>query len=76
MTTTRERLMALADATEFSGSGSDCELARALALAAYRMALDDAEKVCKARVMGVNNREDAEARRCIAAIRKLCERLA
>ena len=72
MTTTRERLRALVN--EYMDTLGMPP--HALALAAYRMALDDAEKACAARVMGDNNREDAEARRCIAAIRKLCERLA
>ena len=74
MTTPRERVAELAGDWR---SGYYTKQDRIdLALAAYRMALDDAEEACAARVMGDNNREDAEARRCIAAIRKLCERLA
>lgn len=41
------------------------------ARAALRVALEEAAKVCEARYMGDNNREDMEARRCAAAIRAL-----
>ncbi len=39
--------------------------------ASRRAALEEAAKVCDSRFMGDLNREDQEARRCAAAIRKL-----
>ena len=39
--------------------------------AARRAALEEAAKVCEARYMGDNNREDLEVRRCADAIRAL-----
>lgn len=39
--------------------------------AARRATLEEAAKVLEARIMGDNNREDQEAKRCVAAIRAL-----
>jgi hypothetical protein len=44
---------------------------RAYGIAAQRLALDEAARVCKSRVIGDHNREDAEAARCAKAIRAL-----
>ena len=41
---------------------------------ARREALESAIAVCEARVMGDNNREDAEAQRCATAIRALIDK--
>ena len=39
--------------------------------AARSIALEEAAKACESRVMGDNNREDGEAKRCASAIRGL-----
>jgi S-adenosylmethionine hydrolase len=39
--------------------------------AARRTTLEQVAKVLEARIMGDNNREDQEAKRCVAAIRAL-----
>jgi hypothetical protein len=44
---------------------------RAYGIAAQRLALDVAARVCESRVIGDHNREDAEAARCAKAIRAL-----
>jgi hypothetical protein len=50
-----------------TGIDEDLERFAALVAAAEREAC---AKVCEARVMGDNNREDEEAKRCAAAIRE------
>ena len=39
--------------------------------ASRAQALEEAAKACESRVMGDNNREDGEAKRCASAIRNL-----
>ena len=69
----REDIIRLArEAGVYSGANemvfsASLERFAALVAAAEREAC---AKVCEARNMGDNNREDAEARRCAAAIRK------
>jgi hypothetical protein len=41
--------------------------------AAYAAGMERAAEICEARAMGDNNREDQEAKRCAAAIRRASE---
>jgi len=82
MTATRDRLRALANDPTFIAGGrgrSHPDVAEAIALAAYRMAIEDAAKACDKRAIVVERNfslvESDEASRCAAAVRALAEQL-
>ena len=74
MTPTPEQIAQWAREVQAENPDGDCvaltqsELQRIVAKACAYQAEQDA-KLCDARVMGDNNREDQEAKRCAAAIR-------
>jgi len=45
-----------------------CDVLKQALQSAYDAGLEQAAKICSARYMGDNNREDMEARRCVDAI--------